>query len=77
MPNPTTDAADAAKPDVLLTPDQLAARWQLSRLTLEAWRGRKAGPPWIKLGPGRMGGVRYKLADVEAWEQANRQEVRP
>ena len=77
MPNPTTDAAESAKPDNLLTTAQLAEKWQLSPLTLEAWRNRKIGPPWIKLGPGSSSGVRYRLDDILAWEAANRQAGRP
>jgi hypothetical protein len=75
MPNPSTEAAAKPAPDTPLTPDQLAARWSMSRLTLEVWRQKRKGPPWIRLGSGKGSGVRYRLNDIEAYEQANRQEA--
>ncbi len=51
--------------DELLTQKQLAQRWALSERTLERWRSIGEGPVYIKLGYT----VRYRLADVEAFEQ--------
>jgi hypothetical protein len=45
---------------------QLARRWSLSPRTLERWRWQDQGPAYLKLG----GRVLYRLADVEAFEQA-------
>jgi len=52
--------------DDLLTQKQLAQRWALSERTLERWRITAAGPTYIKLGYL----VRYRMADIEAFEQA-------
>jgi hypothetical protein len=49
-----------------LTQNELAERWKISSRTLERWRWRKLGPPYCRLG----GSVRYRLADVEAYETA-------
>ena len=49
----------------LLTQKQLARRWALSERTLERWRCTGEGPTYVKLG----GLVRYRLADVEEFEQ--------
>jgi predicted DNA-binding transcriptional regulator AlpA len=50
----------------LLTDDQLAARWQLSRGTLANQRSQGRGPAYLKL----AGRVRYRRSDIEAYEQA-------
>ncbi len=47
-----------------LTPGELATRWNISRRTLERWRGLGRGPAFIKVG----GSVRYRLDDIEAYE---------
>jgi Helix-turn-helix domain len=36
--------------------------------TLAAWRCRKKGPPYLKVGKG----VRYRVADLNAWIEASR-----
>jgi predicted DNA-binding transcriptional regulator AlpA len=50
----------------LLTQKQVAQRWALSERTLERWRCTGEGPVHIKLGCS----VRYRMADIEAFEQA-------
>ena len=50
---------------------QLAARWGVSVRTLERWRSHRQGAPFLKLG----GHVTYRLSDVEAFEEAQRQEM--
>jgi hypothetical protein len=50
----------------LLTDAQLAVRWQLSRGTLANQRSQGRGPAYLKL----AGRVRYRLSDIEAYEQA-------
>ncbi len=45
----------------------LAARLGVSRSTLQSWRYSGRGPRWIKLG--RL--IRYRVADVDAYLQAN------
>lgn len=52
-------------PDVKhLNQVHLARRWNLSERTLERWRWRKLGPPYLKVG----GRVIYRLEDVETFE---------
>jgi hypothetical protein len=50
-----------------LTQKQLAARWQLSQRTLEAWRWRGQGPPHLKIGMRCI----YRWQDIKAFEVAN------
>jgi Helix-turn-helix domain len=45
---------------------ELSRRWSLSPRTLERWRWRRQGPPYLKIG----GRVVYRLEDVEAFEAA-------
>ncbi|MGN7613071.1 helix-turn-helix domain-containing protein [Magnetococcales bacterium HHB-1] len=47
---------------------QLAKRWSISQRTLENWRWKKRGPPYLKLG----GRVVYPLEDIKKFESANR-----
>lgn len=51
---------------VLLTSDELAERWSCSPRTLANDRSAGVGPAYVKLGKH----VRYRLADVEAYEDA-------
>jgi hypothetical protein len=60
---------------LFLTTEQLAVRWGLKPSTIKAQRLRKQGPPHytvprfgLPLGESR---VRYALADVLAFEEAN------
>lgn len=53
---------------IWLTPQQVADRLQIAVGTLENWRIKKHGPPWVKLSPGKGGAVRYRLIDIEQWE---------
>ncbi|MBP7003519.1 helix-turn-helix domain-containing protein [Amaricoccus sp.] len=48
-----------------LTQGALADRWNISPRTLERWRWLGQGPQYLKVG----GQVRYRLADVEAYER--------
>lgn len=54
----------------LLTPKETAEMLRVSTDTLEAWRAKRKGPPWTKLGDGGRSPVRYRRADVEAYLQA-------
>jgi DNA-binding transcriptional MerR regulator len=49
---------------------QLSERWKVSARTLEQWRWKGIGPPYLKIG----GRVLYSLEDIEAYEAANRRE---
>ena len=51
---------------LLLTAKESAHLLSISECTLEAWRLRGKGPPWLKLsGAGR--GVRYQLDGLRQW----------
>ncbi len=52
----------------MLTPRQLADRFAVEEATLEDWRMKGEGPPYIKLGFAKNSPIRYKIEDVEAWE---------
>lgn len=58
-----------------LTTNQLAYRYGLKAKTIKNWRYEKTGPSYYevpKLGaPFAAERIRYKLADILAWEQAN------
>ena len=49
---------------VWVTRAQLADRLQLTVATLNDWASHHTGPPFRKFG----GRVRYRLSDVEVWE---------
>ena len=51
----------------LLTPEQVAEMLQVHPGTLENWRVRGEGPPFVKLGNKRRSPVRYRRKDVEDW----------
>lgn len=52
------------RPDVLLTPKELAGRWQVAAQSLANDRCAGRGPAYVKIGSR----VRYRLSDVLAWE---------
>ncbi|MDD9376537.1 helix-turn-helix domain-containing protein [Streptomyces sp. ZAF1911] len=54
--------------DALLTSAEVADRLGVSEKTLGNWRTRRYGPPFIRLS-GAFGPVRYRPADVDAWEE--------
>ena len=58
--------------DQFLTEDQVAARWSISKKTLQNNRVRGLGLPYVKLG---TRSVRYRLSDVVAFECANAKNV--
>lgn len=51
----------------LLTPAELATRWDMKPASLANMRHRGRGPAYVKLGGSA---VRYRAADVEAYERA-------
>jgi hypothetical protein len=55
-----------------LTTADLAARLQVPESTVRRWRSEGRGPAVVWVSPRR---ARYRLADVEAWEAAQRREV--
>lgn len=60
----TADPAD----DRFLWTSDLARRWGRSIRTLEGWRHRRQGPPFIRLN--RL--IVYRLSDILAFEEARR-----
>lgn len=58
--------------ETFLTTADLADRWGMAQQTLETWRMRGEGPPFVKLGKGTRAPVRYRLADVRDYEEQNR-----
>ena len=55
-----------------LTPEELAARWNMVTGSLGQWRFQRKGPNYTKLG----NLVRYRISDVEAFEAEGRIECR-
>lgn len=47
----------------LMKPEQLAAEWQLKPKTLDNWRYKGVGPPYVKLN----GAVRYSRKACSRW----------
>ena len=62
-------SADSGAPTVLLDVSAACAHLGgLSPCTLNQWRSQRRGPAFVKVG--RL--VRYRLADLDAWLQAQR-----
>jgi predicted DNA-binding transcriptional regulator AlpA len=51
-------------PELYLTEEQFAQRYQVGRRTAQRWRRTGQGPAWVRWGPRA---VRYRVADVERW----------
>ena len=69
---------DAEAYAALLTPAECSEVTTLSVKTLANWRsapGRYTGPPYIRIGQGR-GRIRYPLAAVNEWIDAQRRPTR-
>src|ERR1041385_7154402 len=59
-------------PDLgLLSPEQVSRLTGIAVATLDTWRCRRRGPPFIKLG--RI--IWYRLRDLEMWIELNRRET--
>lgn len=59
--------------DILLHPNDVAARYNMTPESLANWRREDKGPPFIKLNGKR---VMYRLQDVIEWEFKNRKETK-
>ena len=57
----------SSDPDVLLTETVAADILNLSIRTLQSWRLRRTGPPFVQVGRA----VRYRRRDLIAWIEAN------
>ncbi len=60
-------------PATVLNQIDLSRRWRISHRTLERWRWLKQGPAYLRVG----GAIRYRLADVEAFEAAQLRQAKP
>ncbi len=54
-------------PNRLLTEREVAALTALSHRSLQGWRQRGGGPPYVKWGRA----VRYRLSDISEWMGRN------
>ena len=59
-------AAFNTSEDAILTEVEIADFLKLSTRTLQAWRVKKDGPPFIRVGRA----IRYRLRDVVRWIEA-------
>jgi predicted site-specific integrase-resolvase len=50
-----------------LSDKNLAKRWGISFRTLQRWRWKGTGPPYIKIG----GRIRYRLDSIKKFEEEN------
>jgi len=48
---------------------ELSAYSGIAVRTLQSWRLRSLGPPWVKFGNGRAAAVRYDVRSVDRWIQ--------
>ena len=55
-----------------IKPTQLARRWRINPRTLQNWRCRGSGPPYLKIG----GQILYRQEDVERYEAENQHKDR-
>lgn len=55
----------------LLTPEEVADMLRVSLRALQQWRGRRQGPPWVRLGHTT---VRYPRQELLAWLKEQRHE---
>ena len=59
----------------LMNEDQLAEQLHKKKATLQAWRSRGLGPPWLKI----VGSILYDRRKVDEWiaaqERAPRREL--
>jgi hypothetical protein len=55
----------------MMTPAEVAEFTQISEVRLATWRSKSVGPPWVKMGDGRNGAVRYPREDLRKYIDAN------
>lgn len=68
MANHPSTTSSSDDPLLLIRERELAERWKTSRRTLQRWRAQGLGPAYILM----VGAVRYRLADVVAYEERMR-----
>ena len=57
-----------------LNADEAAEFIGYSRATLDSWRVRKKGPPYLKPSPGKGGRVHYKRSALIEWMDSHQVE---
>lgn len=70
------DYMEALKSDPLLSTAVVASILGLKPYQLAMWRSQGVGLPWIKIGEGRTGAVRYRASDVHAFIASRRRQVK-
>jgi hypothetical protein len=58
---------ERARPDHLLTTEQVAECLGVAPATIVWWRSQKQGPAWLRLGRGRRSPIRYRPEAVDAY----------
>ncbi|SKC02548.1 helix-turn-helix transcriptional regulator [Sphingopyxis flava] len=56
----------------VLTHKEAASLIGVTEATLRFWRCKGKGPRFTKLSDAKQAGVRYDLADIEAWKTARK-----
>jgi len=69
MTFPSSASDKSREPSVLVSPKELAHRWQCSRSSVDRI-ARRAGMSRVFLGEGRNGIVRYRREEVIAYERS-------
>lgn len=64
-------------PFTILSTEGVAELLKVSPELVRKWRSSGDGPPALKLGDGRNGTVRYRLADVLAWLETRKVQQDP
>jgi hypothetical protein len=54
-----------------LTTEELSRRWKIAQNTLRKWRVADIGQNYVKMGDGKNSTVRYRLEDIESFEERN------
>lgn len=62
-----TARSEGAGAPAPLTPKQAAAQLGVKPETLEAWRARRVGPEYMKLGDEQRSPIRYSQAAIDAY----------
>lgn len=74
MPKNGVNQTRRNNPDDLLNQKEVAAEWGVTEKALEKWRFTGEGPPYIKMGKGRCGRIRYRRSDVDKFVEGQYRE---
>ncbi len=55
--------------DGYYTPKEVVERLRVGDGTLRRWRSEGKGPPFVKIGDGQSGRVRYPIKEFHEWER--------